>query len=494
MRDCPLKDRELAQSERSVLMSQRDRGRGRERNQIESSTQQEMRSTARIYNLNDNEDCYPANPSSSSSVSPNNGSFSFQTLSCLSHTRHQHRDDDRFLEPTALLLKVQYICRLNSITQLLLRLPANPSSSSSVSPNNGSFSFQTLSCLSHTRHQHRDDDRFLEPTALLLKVQYILSPEFDVVPLKHYSKVPFFDYISSSNFDLIQSCNGLFLLESLDDDEDDPVSGYFICNPTTKKFKKLSFPRNPFKACDFYVSLAFDPLKYPHYKIIVVREVSVNSYEFEMDIYASETNCWKVSEFNFKAAADDGIAFRDAVFCNGKLHWNSYGNESLYFNDEKGSFQMMQMPTPSSDHHQLEIHRYFGEINGNLHLAVTYHAYIALDLNVHQMSSDYSHWFLKHRLNLGDATKVFPELNLGCYPFAPGFSGVSFVGSKKKNEAKVVIWADGKIICYDFGDVAWKMVYDPGPGLKFGAHRDHFNHLHEQRFISYKYFENLSCI
>ncbi|KAE8696680.1 RHOMBOID-like 1 isoform 1 [Hibiscus syriacus] len=57
MRDCPLNDRELAQSERSVLMSQRGRGRGRERNQTESSTQQEMRSTARIYNLNDNEDC-----------------------------------------------------------------------------------------------------------------------------------------------------------------------------------------------------------------------------------------------------------------------------------------------------------------------------------------------------------------------------------------------------------------------------------------------------
>ncbi|KAE8659320.1 hypothetical protein F3Y22_tig00116962pilonHSYRG00063 [Hibiscus syriacus] len=268
------------------------------------------------------------------------------------------------------------------LTQLLLRLPTKSLLKfKCVSKQWLSLISDPQFCLSHTRHQHRDDDRFLEPTALLLK--------------------------------------------------DDSVSGYFICNPTTKKFKKLSFPRNPFKACDFYVSLAFDTLKSPHYKIIVVREVSVNSYEFEMDIYASETNCWKVSEFNFKAD-DERMAFEDAVFCNGKLHWNSCGNELLYFDDEKGSFQIMQMPTPSSDHHQLEIHRYFGEINGNLHLAVTYHVYIALGLNVHQMSSDYSHWFLKHRLNLGDAMKVFPELNLGCFPFAPGFSGVSFVGSKKK--------------------------------------------------------------
>ncbi|XP_039049188.1 F-box protein At2g40925-like [Hibiscus syriacus] len=235
------------------------------------------------------------------------------------------------------------------LTQLLLRLPTKSLLKfKCVSKQWLSLISDPQFCLSHTRHQHRDDDRFLEPTALLLKVH-----------------------------------------------------------------------------------LAFDTLKSPHYKIIVVREVSVNSYEFEMDIYASETNCWKVSEFNFKAD-DERMAFEDAVFCNGKLHWNSCGNELLYFDDEKGSFQIMQMPTPSSDHHQLEIHRYFGEINGNLHLAVTYHVYIALGLNVHQMSSDYSHWFLKHRLNLGDAMKVFPELNLGCFPFAPGFSGVSFVGSKKK--------------------------------------------------------------
>ncbi|KAE8708337.1 hypothetical protein F3Y22_tig00110346pilonHSYRG00132 [Hibiscus syriacus] len=124
------------------------------------------------------------------------------------------------------------------LTQLLLRLPTKSLLKfKCVSKQWLSLISDPQFCLSHTRHQHRDDDRFLEPTALLLKVHDIFSPEFDVVPLKHYSEVPFFDYMSSSNFDLIQSCNGLFLLESLEyddtDDEDDPVLGYFICNPTT---------------------------------------------------------------------------------------------------------------------------------------------------------------------------------------------------------------------------------------------------------------------
>ncbi|XP_038996739.1 F-box protein At5g07610-like isoform X2 [Hibiscus syriacus] len=356
------------------------------------------------------------------------------------------------------------------LTQLLLRLPTKSLLKfKCVSKQWLSLISDPQFCLSHTRHQHRDGDRYLEPTALLLTVQCIASPEFDVVPLKHYKSV-----------------------DGDDEDNDNDVYGYSICNPTTKKFKKLSFPRNP-KDYEFYVSLAFDPLKSPHYKVIVVREVSENPYMFEMDIYVSETNCWKVSEFVFEAKGE-GMAFEDAVFCNGRLHWNSYINESLYFDDEKESFQIMPMPTPPIEHHQVQIHRYFGEINGGLYLAVTYHAYTALDLDVHQMSSDYSHWFLKDRLNLGDAMKVFSELNLGCHPFVPGFSGVSFVGLEKKDEAKVVIWADGKIICYDFGDAAWKMVYDPGPGLKFGTHHDIYNHLHEQRFISYKYYENLSSI
>lgn len=373
------------------------------------------------------------------------------------------------------------------LAQILLRLPAKSLIKfKCVSKQWLSLISNPHFCLSHTRHQ--GDDGFLHPTALLLKVEYILD-EFHVVPLKNFSQVPFFQYSSTSDLDILQSCKGLFVYETLDDDN--YVSRYFICNPTTKQFKKLSFLQNPIKDGEFYVSLAFDPIQSPHYKIIVVREVLPNSFIFELDIYASESDSWKVGTIIFETKEEDSMAFGDAVFCNGKLHWNSYGNQSLYLDVEKECLQMMPMPTELIGHRRLEIYRYFGESGGRLHLAVTYHAYIDLDLYVHQMASDYSHWFLMHRLNVGDAMEVFPELNLGCHPFSPGFSGVSLVGSERKEEAKVVIWADGKIICYDFNDGAWKMMHDPGPGLKIGTPFESFNHLHEKRFIPYKYFESL---
>ncbi|XVE62456.1 hypothetical protein DITRI_Ditri06bG0119500 [Diplodiscus trichospermus] len=344
-------------------------------------------------------------------------------------------------------------------------------------------------CLSHTRqHQHNG---FLEPTALLLRVEFTVSPEFDVVPLKHYSDVPFFDYVNVPNIILRQSCNGLLICESLDDVGGCDVSRFFLCNPTTKKFKMLSFPRNPVKDCEFFINLAFDPLKSPDYKIISIREVAEGSYVFEMDIYSSSTDSWTVSRFTF-SVDEESCKFEDVVFCKGVMYWNSYGNESLCFDVEDESFAKIPMPTPRNN--ALEIHRYFGESRGTLYLAVRYHSFISLELDVHEMASDYSHWFLKRRLNLGDAVKVFPELKLGCVGFSPGFSGVCFIQSEKEEKGKVVVWADGKIICYDFNDVAWKMLYDPGPGVKIGSDSHPFEHLHEARFLAYKYFENLSCI
>ncbi|PPD96366.1 hypothetical protein GOBAR_DD06595 [Gossypium barbadense] len=78
-----------------------------------------------------------------------------------------------------------------------------------------------------------------------------------------------------------------------------------------------------------------------------------------------------------------------------------------------------------------------------------------------------------YQQNLGDAMKAILELNLGCHPSFPGFSDLSFIGSK------VVIWADGKIIWYEFNCGAWTIVYgEARPGLKIGTPvPDGFGHL-----------------
>ena len=223
------------------------------------------------------------------------------------------------------------------LTEILLRLPTKPLLKfKCVSKQWFSLISNRHFCLSHTRHHQING--FLTPTALLLKWYYTLPSEFDVVPLKHNSKIPFFDYMNyAPNINVLQSCYGLFLCESVVDSPKDFISRYFICNPTTKKFKELSFPKKPFQGSKFYVSMAFDPLKSPHYKIICVRKASDKVSKCELDIYSSETDSWSLSRINFDL--NYSIRFEDAVFCNGKIHWNCYWKDSLYFDLENESLE-----------------------------------------------------------------------------------------------------------------------------------------------------------
>ncbi|XVF06707.1 hypothetical protein REPUB_Repub06bG0073800 [Reevesia pubescens] len=273
---------------------------------------------------------------------------------------------------------------------------------------------------------------------------------------------------------MLQSCNGLLICGSL---VDDSFAGrfsiftrYYICKPTTKKFKMLSFPVTPLKDFQFAVNLAFDPLNSPHYKIICIRESS---------------------------------QFENADFYNGRIHWYGYGNESLYFDVENECLKTMPMPIPIPTMDVGEDGRYFGECQGNLYLAVTYYMPVCLEFDVFGLASDYSGWYLKKHLCIGDAEKIFHELNLGCVEYCPGFSGVCFIQSEKEEEPKVVVGADGKIICFDFNEGAWydpssgewKMLNDSGPGAKIGSHDiSDYEHLHYETFQTYQYFENLSSI
>ncbi|OMO49438.1 hypothetical protein COLO4_38550 [Corchorus olitorius] len=376
------------------------------------------------------------------------------------------------------------------LTEILIRLPTKPL-----------IKFKCVSrqwlciisdpdfCLTHTRRHHRNG--FLSPTALLLKGDCYTPPsEFAIVPLQHYSKVPFFHYIHDPDIKIVQSCNGLFLCES------SSRNRYLICNPTTKTFKRLHHPNNSSRGAvsRFFVSLAFDPLKSPDYKIVYIWERYREPFKFHLDVYSSRTNSWDLEMITFEVDEEDSIEFHDGVFCNGKIHWCGYGNESLYFDVDNECLETMPMTLPMRIDAPEQC-RYLGESRGCLYLAVTYFMPIGLEFDIFEMTRDYSQWNWKKRLNLGDAVKLFPELELGCVEYLPGYSGVCFIRSEKEDEPKVVLWADGKIICFDFMEGTWKKLYDLGPGLKIGSlFLGEDDHLHHEMFHAYQYFETLSCL
>ncbi|XVF56764.1 hypothetical protein PTKIN_Ptkin06aG0145900 [Pterospermum kingtungense] len=110
---------------------------------------------------------------------------------------------------------------------------------------------------------------------------------FYITPLKNQcSTVPFFDYLNDPDFKIMQSCNGLLLCRSCDDKS--LCFNYFICNPTTNKFRMVTFP--PLEGFVDAVNLAFNPLKSVDYKIISIRRLTSVAPTFHIDIYSSETD------------------------------------------------------------------------------------------------------------------------------------------------------------------------------------------------------------
>ncbi|XP_022743820.1 F-box protein At5g07610-like [Durio zibethinus] len=167
--------------------------------------------------------------------------------------------------------------------------------------------------LAHARcHQANG---YLKPSALLLNNDYTRTPEFQVVPLNsenHGSKgdtLRFCRLFSSADY-----CNSVV-------NDKDCGHRYFICNPTTRQFKRFSFPCREFEERLISVNLAFDPLLSPYYKIIAIREQEELSGEFWINLYSSETDSWRFLGKNFHPPS--GICFRTGVFFKGMVHWCS---------------------------------------------------------------------------------------------------------------------------------------------------------------------------
>ncbi|XP_061991811.1 F-box protein At5g07610-like [Rosa rugosa] len=271
------------------------------------------------------------------------------------------------------------------------------------------------------------------PSGLLLNNDYLHTPEFHYVPLTHnnpseLTAPPYLSYLGAPRIKILQSCNGLLLCSSAylkndpnyelkySDDftqtEDDVLlpdiwhviptisnscsqtrihySGFrfYVCNPTTRQFKTLSFPF--FQYHILAINLAFDPLHSPYFKIVCVLRKNLDTYI--LHLYNSETKTWKPSSISFNAPRT--IYFREPVFCRRAIHWYSSQQTSLYFDVDKECLNPMPMPHSSI----YGTVNYFGESRGHLHLVMSTTS--ILELDVFELEKDYSVWSVRYHINL----------------------------------------------------------------------------------------------
>uniref|UniRef100_A0A5B7BZX2 Uncharacterized protein n=1 Tax=Davidia involucrata TaxID=16924 RepID=A0A5B7BZX2_DAVIN len=297
-----------------------------------------------------------------------------------------------------------------------------------------------------------------------------------------------------SGIKILQSCNGLLLCSSFRRIIGKTTRNYYLYNPTTKQYSTLPPPGDGGgggreSSNVFGVSLAFDPSKSPHYKVICIRSAVTSIYYYRIDIYSSETRSWRQSGNPFTTSFD--MVLTDGVFWNGSIHWISPSGASLRFDVDLECLGTMPV-IPGSRVWGERRYRYFGESNGHLHLIEIYGTRTT-QFEVFEMERDYSKWFVKYRVDLDDIVTAFPQMvrsyldtrDMNYY----AFSILSLFREENEGQSVLVFHVPGKIVSYNFKDNTFKELRDLAPGkinkkgsLQFGC------------FDANIYIESLACV
>ncbi|KAL2550074.1 F-box protein [Forsythia ovata] len=259
---------------------------------------------------------------------------------------------------------------------------------------------------------------------------------------------------------IVQSCNGLLLCSSFR--SRDLNRKYYVYNPTIKHFSTLPKPDQETgirkRICG--MSLAFDPAKSSHYKVVCVQhlELDQGEYEYQIEVYSSETGPWKVSSQPFTAEAN----FEKGVYWNGSIHWVGNGTfESLYFIIDDERLETLPMP-PIPDGWEWRSNYYFGESCGHLNFIETFGPQI--QFNIYEMKRDYSEWFVKYQVDLSPLVTAFPGMiRSGLNPtdwYYYALSIFCLIRGEKDEDSFLVLQIPGKAIRYNLVYKTFKKLHD----------------------------------
>ncbi|XP_076922452.1 F-box protein At5g07610-like [Bidens hawaiensis] len=202
---------------------------------------------------------------------------------------------------------------------------------------------------------------------------------------------------------ILQSCNGLLLCCS--NWWNSGSRKYYVFNPTTKQLAIIPSVTGDPKTI-YFMALAFHLTDCAHFKIVCIRALEPRGELYQVQIYSSLSEKWKISIESFSARES---VFRQGVYWNRAVYWAPFYRDFLYFkiDDEK----LHTLPLPEGLMPSRVSTMYLGESRGHLHLIL--HTTLNKNsrcLNVYEMLCDHSGWFVKYELQLDELSDSFPFL------------------------------------------------------------------------------------
>ncbi|XP_059638704.1 F-box protein At5g07610-like [Cornus florida] len=291
------------------------------------------------------------------------------------------------------------------------------------------------------------------------EIDYIPLTDIDDGQNRSLARFPNMFFQCNNRTTIMHSCNGFLLccLTKL------LLRSFHVYNPTTEQFSTLPWPFsfNHFLLLD-PLYLAFDPLKSHHYKVVLLQRLHKNQVGddlYQIHIYSSETNAWR--PFGADLLSETAMDFKNGVYCNGSIHWISFGAEeaSIYFDvDQERLCSMPSSPIWKAPSRYL----HFGESRGRLHLAgPNINHDLIFNVHVYEMERDYSKWSLKYRVDLNTiACFLSPEI-IDHYAVCT----LSLIREEDEGDDVHLVLFIGTtvIISYNIKDNTFKKLHDVAP-------------------------------
>ncbi|KAI3965569.1 hypothetical protein MKX01_010526 [Papaver californicum] len=378
------------------------------------------------------------------------------------------------------------------LTQILLHLPLKSLITSK------SVSKQWCSLISNPifLHKHFLQNRRLSVSGLYWIENYFgrdgQESVYDYIKLDNGDAngncyVPF-ETLSFANIDfsikIVQSCNGLFLCSSCSFDNDKCI--YYILNPFTKQYSIL--PRSKLRKSGFSfsnnVSLVYDPLRSPYYKVICMWNNGASLVKRRIEIYSSETSSWRRCGDEYMVASTLGTTM-PGVFWNGSLHWIDANASLVYFDIDREvigevSRPYQDIPRYFSDH----TINSFGEFGGHL-FCIEVSNVEASRFKVLEMDTGYTGWNVKYRVDLEGLRELYPRLSFDC-----GYNLISFEEEKEDSPKLILLIHESEVvISYDLVNMSSVKIGKVAPG-----HNTQKGIPFQEEYSFHKYIESLAYV
>ncbi|XP_071734350.1 F-box protein At5g07610-like [Rutidosis leptorrhynchoides] len=231
---------------------------------------------------------------------------------------------------------------------------------------------------------------------------------------------------------------------------------YYVYNPSINQFTTLPNPEYYLKSKHLGMTIAYDPSKSPHYKIIFVSSQGSDirfGTSYMIEIYSSETQTCKPI-FPFTLDEEYDIYFAGGVYWNNAVHWHHDSGFILYFKLDKEVLGHMYCPF-----HLLGVshERYCGymyESRGRLLVVEIPHPPDNVRYKIHELKKDYSGWIMKYRVDLEQVSRSFPEIISTTYRAADGsgffhYTLLSLVLGEKDEDSFLVLQIPKKAIRFN---------------------------------------------